>query len=131
MLKTLTGLSLIAHGLVHWVLVAPHPDVAGSGFAGFLKHSWLVTRAGLDESTAYLIGMALLAIVSIGFTVAGIPVFASQAWWRPLAIAMAGISIVLLALFWHKWLVVGPVLDMAILVSLIFFKWPSASTIGS
>ncbi|MFC1998522.1 hypothetical protein ACFLVR_02630 [Chloroflexota bacterium] len=62
---------------------------------------------------------------------AGIAVFASQGWWRPLAIAMAVVSIVLLALFWHKWLVVGPVLDMAILVSLIFFKWPSASTIGA
>jgi len=130
-LKTLTGLLMIAHGLVHWVLLAPNPDVEGSGFAGFIKKSWLVTRTGMDESTAFWIGIVLMAIISIGFMVAGIAVFASQAWWRPLAIAMAVISVVLLALFWHKWLVVGPALDVAIIVSLIFFKWPSASTIGA
>jgi len=31
MLRIVIGIFLIAHGLVHWVLIAPHPNIPSAG----------------------------------------------------------------------------------------------------
>lgn len=86
MLRVVIGVFLIAHGLVHWVLMAPHPDVPNAGPGSFLTHSWLVTNLGLGEAVARSLGITLLVLATTGFVATGIGVLTSQEWWRVLAV---------------------------------------------
>jgi len=52
MFRIAVGIFLIAHGLVHWVLIAPHPNVPDAGIGSFLTNSWLVENLGINESIA-------------------------------------------------------------------------------
>ena len=52
-----------------------------------------------------------------------------MAYWK-LATARR-ILILLLVLFWHPWLIVGVLIDVATLVALLWANWPSAELIGS
>lgn len=44
-------------------------------------------------------------------------------WWSALAIVSAAVSLLLLILFWHIYLIVGVGLDVVILFTLIFTAW--------
>ena len=131
MLRIVIGIFLIAHGLVHWVLIAPPPNIPDTGIGGFLTNSWLVGNLGLNEAVARWLGITLIVLATIGFVTAGIVVLGSQEWWRVLAVVSAAISIILLVFFWNSWFVVGPLLDVAILVALLWIHWPSVDVIGS
>ena len=131
MLRIAIGAFLIAHGLVHWVLIAPHPSSPGGGPGGFLARSWLVGNLGLGEDVARWLGIALLVLATVGFASAGVGILVSQEWWRVLAIASAAVSVVLFGLFWHTWFVAGPLLDVGILVALLWIRWPPADVTGS
>ncbi len=119
MWEAVAAVFLIAHGPVHIVLVAPHPDVSDARPGGFLTRSWLVMNVGLREKTALWLGIALMVVVTFGFVVSGVGVLVEQEWWRPLCAAAAGLSLLLISLFWHRWLVAAPLLDVGILVVLL------------
>ena len=51
--------------------------------------------------------------------------------WRTVAVISAALSLLLLVLFWHPWLIVGVLIDIGFLVSLLWINWPSADLIGS
>ena len=84
----------------------------------------------VGEDAARWLGVALIALAAAGFVAAGVGLLASQEWWRVAAIASAGLSAVPLALFWHTWLVVGPLLDAAIVVALVWIRWPPDDVIA-
>jgi hypothetical protein len=130
-LRIIIGIFLIAHGLIHWVLIAPHPTVPDARTGSFLTNSWLVGNLGLNEAVARWLGSTLIILATIGFAAAGIGVLGSQEWWRMLAVASAAVSIILIVSFWHNWFVVGPLLDTAIVVALLWLHWPPADVIGS
>jgi len=44
-------------------------------------------------------------------------------WWRALAIASAAVSLLLVVIFGHPCLIVGLLIDAAVLVTLLFTKW--------
>jgi len=73
----------------------------------------------------------LIVLATIGFVTAGVGVLNSQEWWRVLAVVSAVVSIILIVFFWHSWFVVGPLLDVAILVALLWVHWLPADVIGS
>ena len=50
--------------------------------------------------------------------------------WRAVAVVSACTSL-LLILFWHPWLVVGVLIDIGILITLMWAKWPPQAMIGS
>ena len=134
-MKIIIGLFFIAHGLVHAGLAAaPNPNDPESKPNAFFtspQRSWLLPKVGLGPATIQWIGIILVALVTLGFVLAGLDVFGVPGLseiWRLVAVISAGVSLVL---FWHLWLIVGVLLDMSILVALLWVKWPPVDQIGS
>jgi hypothetical protein len=106
---------LLGHGLVHLLFAVPASAAdAGSEWPFDMGESWLVTGPGLDQSLARSLGMALIGIVVVGFTLAALStvgVVVPVAWWGPLVAVSAVMSAVVLILFFHPQLVLGLGLD--------------------
>lgn len=132
MLKILFSIFLIAHGLVHAGLAAApipnDPDAKPGAFFTAMERSWLLPRFGLSISTVQWVGIILVALSTLGFVLAGLGglgVPGLDTVWRTVAVVSAGISLLLLILFWHTWLIAGVLIDIVILVLLLWVKWPS------
>lgn len=137
-MKTIIALFFIAHGLVHAGLAAaPDPDDPESKPGAFftsLERSWLLPKVGLSTVVVQWIGIVLVAVATLGFVLAGLGVFGVPGLseiWRTLSVISAGVSLLLLILFWHLWLIVGVLLDIGILVALLWADWPAIDLIGS
>ncbi|MFC1997040.1 hypothetical protein ACFLXI_05465 [Chloroflexota bacterium] len=138
MLRIILGLFIIAHGLVHAILaVAPNPadpDAKPGAFFTAVERSWLLPQLGLSASAVQWVGFILVVLSTLGFVLAGLGIFGVaglSAIWRTVAIISSCVSLTLLVLFWHAWLPVGVLIDIAILVALIWADWPPADMIGS
>ena len=125
--KTIVAVFLILHGLVHAVLaMMPNPDAPEVEFATFFSRSWLLSSLGLAESAGRPIAILLAAIATIGFIASGLSlldILVPFEWWRTLAIASAVVSLGLLIIFWHRYLILGIIIDVVILVAFSFFHW--------
>lgn len=137
-MKIIIALFLIAHGLVHAGLAAaPNPDVPDSKPGAFFtspERSWLLPKIGLSEAAVRWVGIILVAVATLGFVLAGLGIFGIpglSAIWRTVAVISASVSLLLLVLFWHLWLIVGVLIDIAILVALLWANWPSVDLVGS
>ena len=138
MFSTLFALFLIAHGLVHAGLAAApnpnDPDAKPGAFFTSISRSWLLPQLGLNAAAVQWIGIILVALATLGFVFAGLGVFGIAgltAVWRTVAVVSACVSLLLLALFWHPWLIVGVLIDVGLLIALLWAKWPSVELIGS
>jgi hypothetical protein len=126
----LFGLLLIAHGLVHAGLTpAPipnNPELKPGAFFTASSRSWLLPQIGLNAPTVRWIGIVLVALSTLGFVLAGLGVLGVPGLtlvWRTLAIVSSCLSLLLLILFWHPWIIVGALIDIVILITLVWFKW--------
>ncbi|MCK5315293.1 MAG: hypothetical protein KAJ53_09235 [Anaerolineales bacterium] len=131
MLKILFAVFLIAHGLVHAILAAApipnDPDSKPGAFFTASDRSWLLPQLGINASTVQWIGIILVALSTLGFVLAGLGVFGVPGLttvWRTVAVVSSCTSLLLLILFWHPWIIVGVLIDVGILVSLLWAKWP-------
>jgi len=131
MLKIALAIFLIAHGLVHAGLAAaPNPadqDSKPGAFFTTPERSWLLPKSGLNTAAVQWIGIILVALATLGFVLAGLGVFGISGLttiWRTVAVFSSCVSLVLLVLFWHPWLIVGVLIDIGILVALLWVKWP-------
>lgn len=136
-MKFIVALFLIAHGLVHAGLAAaPNPDDPDARAGAFFTspgRSWLFHRLGSDQNIVQWIGVILVAIATVGFVLAGLGVFGVpglEELWRSIAVVSSIFSLILLVLFWHPWLILGVVIDIAILVSLLWINWPTSDLLG-
>ena len=120
--RILIGVFFLGHGFVHarWQLWWP---------GGGPRTSWLLRNAG--ERTLRGLSTTLFVLAAIGFFAAGLGVFLQQGWWRPVAVISSVASLLLMALFWYRGLVVGAAIDTAILIALLVAHWPPASQVGS
>ena len=120
---------VILHGLTHSIMaMVPSPNAPDAGVATFFSGlgSWLLTRLGLSESTTQTTAILLAVIATLGFVAAGLALFGILVpfdWWRALAIASAVVSLSLVLIFWHPYLIVGLLIDAAVLVTLVFTDW--------
>lgn len=116
--RILLGLFLFGHGFVHlnWRTYGP-------------RTSWLLPGAGAAALRG--LGATLFVLAAVGFFGATLGVFIQQGWWRPVAVASSMVSLLLLALFWNRGLIVGAAIDLAILIALLWAHWPPASRVGS
>jgi hypothetical protein len=137
MIIKIFGLFLIAHGLVHSGLAAaPNPydsDPKPGTFFTATTRNWLLPKLGFQDAVVQWVGIVLVALTTIGFIVAGLGglgVSGISTIWRTVAIASSYVSLLLLILFWHPWLVVGVLIDIGVLVSLLWANWPPESLIG-
>lgn len=126
LLLVLIAVFLIAHGLIHLsYLPAARPRNAPN-YPFQLEHSWLLVPLGLDR-WARPIGLGLIVLTVGGFSLTalgllGIPVLAAS--WQMLAVASAFVSFLLLVLFWNRMLVLGIVIDAAIVVAVLWNPSP-------
>ncbi|UCF20310.1 MAG: hypothetical protein JSU87_02560 [Gemmatimonadota bacterium] len=130
MLRVAVAVVLIAHGLGHALGILPLFGIKLSGTHAFT--SWLVTEQ-LGGAATRGLGLTLWLAALIGFVVAGLGLLdwlVPPDSWQPLAIAAALASLVAIALFWgglpfffpNK---VGAIaVDLAVLVSLLWLRWP-------
>ena len=116
----LIALFLAAHGLLHASYLTPAPATTPGGpeWPFHMSRSWAVTVVGIDAGIVRAIGAVLVVLVVIGFALAGLSWLGwivSSGWWAPLAGASAIASILILALFFHPWIVLGIAIDVGIL----------------
>jgi len=138
MLKIALALFLIAHGLVHSILaIAPNPsdpDAKPGTFFTAVERSWLLPQLGLDATTIRWIGIILVALSTLGFILAGLGVLGVPGLntiWRTVSVVSSCLSLLLLILFWHPWLIMGVLIDIGLLLALLWAKWPPVTMIGS
>jgi len=120
-MKTLIGLFLIAHGLMHASYLTPKPNDPKYPF-DFTK-GWL---AGLIGDASKPIGVTLAILVVGCFVLAGLGVLGVPGLvgtWKFFTLAGAILSTLLLVLFWHLWLVLGIVINLVLIFGLFVFNW--------
>jgi hypothetical protein len=105
MLRMLLGLFIVAHGLVTFGMwAAPVTDKAPFN----PSHSWL-----LGDTRTLAVALAVLA--AIAFLVTGGGFLAQQDWWAAAAVAAGAASVLLMALYFNRWLSAGILISATIL----------------
>jgi hypothetical protein len=134
MLRILLGIFVVLHGLVHllysgqsWRLFELQTAMV------WPDGSWALSRLLGEEPTRLLASVAL-ALTAIGFMAGGIGILVREAWWRPLVIAAATLSIAIYLLLWDGSMQhlddkggIGVLIDIAILAAVLVFQWPAFS----
>jgi hypothetical protein len=134
MAKILLGVLFTLHGLIHAALAATRvPDDPAQHPRPFFIRSRPLSALGLSEAASHFLGLALAALASLGFIASGlglfgVPFLASS--WRAITVESAIISILLILLFWHPLLVIGLIVDAAILASPLWLQWPPPGLFG-
>ena len=132
MLTTLFGIFLILHGMVHLLYAGQSWRLfeLSSGLT-WPKDAWLFSRLLGDEATR-LLAAVLLVIAALGLVVSGLGVFFRADWWRTVTITSAVFSSVLYFVMWNGQFQrlpdqggVGILINLAILVLIMVFKWPA------
>lgn len=132
MLRTLLGIFVILHGLVHlWFVVLSQELIEVTPEMGWTPHSWLFTGALGDATTRWL-ATVVSVLLALTFLVSGIALFARVGWWRPLMTGSAIASALLILVYWDggtRMLVekglIGFLIDVGLLVLLLVFDWPT------
>lgn len=109
-IRIVVGVVLVAHGLVHLLYVAP--DVPFS-----LERSWLVPP-GVRRPFAFgLMGAIILAFALVTLALWGVA--GLDAAWPVLTVIAAGLSASLLVAYWNTQLLLGVVIDIALVAAAI------------
>jgi len=109
--RSVLGLLLIAHGLVHLLWLAPSDDPA---WPFRLDRSWLVPGAARTPTAGVLIALVVGGFALLGLAVWGVPGLTSI--WPVLAIAASVASLATMVLFWDRQLLWGVAIDVAFIV---------------
>jgi hypothetical protein len=130
--KILFGIFIILHGLVHMFYFGQSirifeltPEFVWPDGA------WAFSKLLGVETNRKLAGI-LLVVVTIPFVIGGIGIFINQAWWQPVVVGSAAFSAIIFILFWDGRAgmlsekgFVGILINLALLVMLLVFKWPN------
>jgi len=135
-MRVVIGLLLLVHGLIHIAIYSPSvfgaPGVSGQE-AFRLAHSWALSPLGVGETLLKTVGTPMWVLAGVGFALAGLAVLhvLPVAWGQGLAVAAAIASLLLVALFWHPWLVAAVVADIVVLVGLLAVGVPFVGQVGA
>jgi hypothetical protein len=142
-MKILISVLLIIHGLI---VASQSSGSFGSTIPNELQNpsfvswwpinmgrSWLFSLFGLERTLAvYRIGGLLWMVGGILLVAAGLGIFGfiiPADWWRSLAIGGAAISLFMLAIYFHPIMIIGTASSLAVLIALLWVRWPPASLI--
>jgi hypothetical protein len=111
---------LIGHSIVHVMFAVPAPAATEGGpdWPFDMARSWAVNGAGLDLNVVRAVGLALIAVVVGGFSLAALStvgIVVPSGWWQPTVAVSAVASAVLLVLFFEPLLVLGLGIDTVLL----------------
>ena len=112
---------LAAHALIHAGFLSARPATPGGPEWPFeLDRSRLLDRLGLGASAGHAVGRALFLVLLAGYgtAVAAIAGLVGGSAFVPGVAVGSVASLALLAVFFHRWLIVGVVLDVLLLVAL-------------
>jgi len=126
MVRVIAGLFLIAHGLVHLSYVTSKPKDAAASYPFVPEERWFPRALGLGPSAAKTVAGTLAVACAIAFAIAGIALLLDAALWQPAAVVASLISLVLMVLFFHPWLVLGIAIDVAIIGSVLSWHVPAS-----
>ena len=98
-----------------------------------LGHSWFLTALKLEGTMVdKVFGLLWLAsgicIIAAALGILGFII--PKELWQTLAILGTSGSLVMLVLYLHPFFIVGILLDIAILVALLWTKWPPETLLG-
>jgi hypothetical protein len=124
-MRFVVGLFLIAHGLVHLMYLGPRPE-DDPRYPFVPETRWLSRVLGLEAGTAKAIAGALAVLCALILVVAGISLFMNAGPWEPAAVIGAAMSLALLLLFFHPWLMIGITIDLAIIAGVTAWHVPSS-----
>jgi hypothetical protein len=131
MIEAIAGLFLLLHGLVHMLYFGQSARLfeLQPGLV-WPDGSWAFSRLLGDNGTRRL-GSVTLFITAAGLVIGAAGIFFGQSWWRTAVIASAVFSVVVYILLWNgRWQHldsqggVGILIDVAILVAVLIFRWP-------
>jgi len=106
-MNVLAGIFLVAHGLAHLAIWLPGPSEAAPFDP---RHSWLLGEAGAATRTLAALACGLLVLAG-AFVING-----GGTLDAGLAAAGALVSLALITLSFHPWLLIAATIDVAILV---------------
>jgi hypothetical protein len=96
-----------------------------------MGRSWLFSWLGLEKTLmVYRIGGLLWLVGGVVLVAAGLGLsgwIVLIAWWRDLALAGGTISLFMLAIYLHPLTIIGTASSLAVIVSLLWTKWPAIS----
>jgi hypothetical protein len=122
---------LFLHGAIHLGYLSPRPPatVDGSAWPFSRERSWILTPLGVSAELCRIVGLALTAATLAAFTLAATSVLGllPVGLWDAAIVLGAGSSIGLLVLFFHPWLVLGIVIDVALLGAVLIADWSPTS----
>ncbi|MBI5955304.1 MAG: hypothetical protein HY865_26915 [Chloroflexi bacterium] len=132
-LRILFAIFLIAHGLMTMSLATVPVPAQGAlrtpyfpaWWRSNVDDAWPAMRIGLNpplvRTVGWLLWLVILALfVAAGVGLLGLPGLAGI--WQTLALIAAVLSLILLAFYWHPWLVVGVLLNIGI-VGGVYLGW--------
>jgi uncharacterized membrane protein YphA (DoxX/SURF4 family) len=131
LLRVLSGIFLILHGLVHLLYLGQSIRLFELQ-PGMIwpDESWVFSGTLGISGTRVLANIGSILAAAL-FVIGGIGILLGQAWWRTPAIVAATLSGVLYILLWDGRFQhldnqggVGLLINIAILVSVLLFKWP-------
>jgi len=131
MIRIIAGIFLVLHGLVHLLYF-------GQSSRLFELQPGLVWPDGswafsvlLGVNPGRILASVTCILAALGLVISGVGVFIGQPWWRTAVVASAIFSGILYILFWNGRLQhidgqggVGLLIDVAILISVLVFRWP-------
>ena len=130
MFRIIFGIFIVLHGLVHLLYFGQSARYFELK-PGMIwpNGSWAFSSLLGNEATGNLASISLI-LVAIGLIAGGTGILLSQAWWRPVIVGAAVFSSVVYILFWNGRIqnldaqgAVGILIDMAILVAVLIFRW--------
>jgi len=119
---------LIGHGVVHVLFAVPAPAApdGGAEWPFNMAQSWAITGAGLDANMVRIVGVALITVVVVGFSLAALStvgIIVPSGWWQPIVAVSAVTSAILLVLFFEPQLVLGLGIDAVLLWVVVARAW--------
>jgi hypothetical protein len=93
--------------------------------------SWAFSKLLENETARTLVSISLI-LAAVGFIIGGVGMLVNQAWCRPVVVGAATFSSLVYILSWNGRMqnldsqgLVGILIDMAILLMLLVFRWPA------
>jgi hypothetical protein len=125
LLRILIGVFVILHGLVHPLLaVIPppgetHADESPAPMGSYWTSSWLFGKGPGAKKLLYV----LAALAALALLVAGVAFIGRLPWAKAAWLAGAGLSLLVLIVFWKKDFVYGISIDALLIAAAFFTSW--------
>jgi len=130
-IRILVGAFIVLHGLIHLLYFGQSSRLfeLQPGMV-WPDGSWAFSALLGDIATRWLASITCI-LSAVGIVIGGAGIFLGQFWWRTAVVASVVFSGVLYILFWNGKIQhldsqggVGLLIDVAILVSILAFRWP-------